>query len=95
VTLIQAVELYFADSTSPLINLQRAVKGQTGELAYAARQVTKGGKHRGPCDFQWVAFPGKKTEGDTRCVIHLKTMHERQQRLWNALQAAKGKGIAA
>lgn len=61
--------------TCNLAPIRRAVVGERGELADAARDILKGGRHAGEC--AWAP------EG--HCVIHVETWRGRRARLLGLL----------
>ncbi len=78
----QAAKVYF--ETGNLAPLRRAVVGQAGEFADAARAVLKGGRHDGPCRHDDYA-PG---ESEPACSIHLATYRQRYAALLKLTERA-------
>jgi hypothetical protein len=85
-TLVQACREYF--ETLNLAPMRRAVVGQEGALAIAARNCLKGGRHAGDCDY---SLP------DGACSVHVETFHKRRANLLRLTEEAIGtraRGVA-
>ncbi len=77
--LVCACREYF--ETLNKASLRKAVVGQSGELADAARDVLKGGRHTGPCKYD---LP------DGACSVHVATWRGRRDRLLKLTEQALG-----
>jgi hypothetical protein len=78
-TLVEACKEYF--QTHNLAPMRRAVIGQTGGLADAARDVLRGGRHDGPC---------RHDLADGACSMHVSTYRARYAKLLRMTESALG-----
>ena len=78
-TLVEACREYF--ETHNHAPMRRAVVGQTGGLADAARDVLRGGRHDGPC---------RHDLGDGACSVHVATFRARDAKLLRQTERALG-----
>jgi hypothetical protein len=78
-SLLEACRTYF--ETLNHAPMRRAVVGQRGALADAARGVLNGGRHDGPCSYD---LP----EG--ACSIHVSTYRMRRAKLLRLVEKALG-----
>lgn len=78
-TLPEACRVYL--DTKNMAPMRKAVVGETGPLAQAARDMLKGGRHKGPCRksrligdrfIQFDSYP---------CIVHLEHYWRRRDRL--------------
>jgi hypothetical protein len=78
-SLLEACRTYF--ETLNLAPMRRAVVGQRGPLADAARGVLNGGRHEGQCSYD---LP------DGACSIHVSTFRMRRAKLLRLVEKAFG-----